>query len=128
MGEISRTKKGDCKVLTVTCVLWDWLKVLHLRDSINYWKCCVMDQSSFAVADAMGIIKKHKRSSGDLTGLLFLLLPSPTLYNNSYCYYYYYYYNYCVNDKILEHDWLLTALIYGLIGSFRLGPNCLIKF
>ena len=22
----------------------------------------------------------------------------------------------CVNDKMLEHDWLLTALIYALIG------------
>ena len=26
--------------------------------------------------------------------------------------------NNCVNSKILEHDWLLTALIYGLIGRF----------
>ena len=25
----------------------------------------------------------------------------------------------CVNNKMLEHDWLLTALIYALIGSFR---------
>ena len=25
----------------------------------------------------------------------------------------------CVNDKILECDWLLTALIYSLIGCFR---------
>ena len=28
----------------------------------------------------------------------------------------------CVNNKILEHDWLLTALIYALIGVS--GPNC----
>ena len=25
----------------------------------------------------------------------------------------------CVNNKMLEYDWLLTALIYGLIGCFR---------
>ena len=31
---------------------------------------------------------------------------------------YYYYYS-CVNNKMLEHEWLLTALIYGLIGCFR---------
>ena len=24
-----------------------------------------------------------------------------------------------VNNKLLEYDWLLTALIYGLIGCFR---------
>ena len=24
----------------------------------------------------------------------------------------------CVNNKMLKHDWLFTALIYGLIGSF----------
>ena len=35
-----------------------------------------------------------------------------------YYYYYYYYYN-CVNNKMLEYDWFLTALIYGLIGCFR---------
>ena len=26
--------------------------------------------------------------------------------------------NNCVNNKMLEHDWLLTALIYALIGCF----------
>ena len=25
----------------------------------------------------------------------------------------------CVNNKMLEYDWLLTALVYGLIGCFR---------
>ena len=25
----------------------------------------------------------------------------------------------CVNNKMLEYDWLLTGLIYGLIGCFR---------
>ena len=25
----------------------------------------------------------------------------------------------CVNDKMLQYDWLLTALIYGLLGCFR---------
>ena len=25
----------------------------------------------------------------------------------------------CVNNKMLEHDWLLTALIYAIIGCFR---------
>ena len=25
----------------------------------------------------------------------------------------------CVNNKMLEYDWLLTALIYGLIGCFK---------
>ena len=35
-----------------------------------------------------------------------------------YYYYYYYYYN-CVNNKMLEYDWFLTALIYGLIRCFR---------
>ena len=29
------------------------------------------------------------------------------------------YYHKCVNNKMLEHDWLLTALIYALIGCFR---------
>ena len=33
--------------------------------------------------------------------------------------YYYYYYYYCVNNKMLEYDWLLTAFISGLIGCFR---------
>ena len=75
--QTSRTKKGDCKVLTVSCVLWNWLKVSHLIcDSINYWKCCVMDQSSIAMAGAMGI--RNKRSSGDLT----VFLSFPSLYNN----------------------------------------------
>ena len=36
-------------------------------------------------------------------------------------FYCYYYCHNCVNNKILEHDWLLAALIYGLIGSF--GPK-----
>ena len=52
-------------------------------------------------------------------------------HQNYFCYYhyyyYYYYYNYydhhyyynCVNNKMLEYDWLLPALIYGLIGCFR---------
>ena len=26
---------------------------------------------------------------------------------------------YCVNNKMLEYDWSLAALIYGLIGCFR---------
>ena len=28
-------------------------------------------------------------------------------------------YNNCVNNEMLEHDWLLTAHIYGLTGCFR---------
>ena len=27
--------------------------------------------------------------------------------------------HYCVNNKMLECDWLLRALIYGIIGCFR---------
>ena len=34
-----------------------------------------------------------------------------------------------VNNKMLEYDWLLTALIYGLIGCFILPPPCIpVKF
>ena len=29
----------------------------------------------------------------------------------------------CINSKMLEHDWLLAALIYGLIGFFRSKLN-----
>ena len=29
------------------------------------------------------------------------------------------YFDNCVNNKMLDYDWLLTALIYGLIGCFR---------
>ena len=32
----------------------------------------------------------------------------------------------CVNDEMLQYDWLLTALIYGLIGCFRFKLSDLI--
>jgi len=65
------------KVLTVTCSHWDWLKVSPVHDLINQ-KFCVMDQSSVALAGAIGI--RNKRSSGDqsyLTVLLFSSSPLP---------------------------------------------------
>ena len=34
----------------------------------------------------------------------------------------------CVNNKMLEYDWLLTALMYGLIGSFRSRGNSACNF
>ena len=39
-------------------------------------------------------------------------------YYYHYYYCYYYYYN-CVNNKMLEYDWLLRAFTFGLIGCFR---------
>ena len=41
---------------------------------------------------------------------LFGLQIGRNVYNNN---------NNCVNSKILEHDWLLIALIYSLIGCFQ---------
>ena len=34
------------------------------------------------------------------------------------------YFSNCVNNKMLEHDGLLTALIYGLIGCFMSNLTC----